>query len=255
VYRPLSLYVANSDSLADAIATLVGAAPARYGLAAARSEDPARLLVHDRVWLAASAAGGALLERYGIALAILPGSMVEGRGLVELARRREWALVKFPGPPPAAMVFEWIWIADDAAAIARLFPPGASRGLNAGVAVLRGTGPAQQEEPRPPEPCTVSRWARGAIDMTCAATEPNHAVVSSTAMRGWTVEVDGNESPWVVADVMRRAVALPGGPHVVSWRYEAPGLLAGILIALAGALGLLAMLVSSLVGAKREPEN
>ncbi len=256
IYRPMSLYEEAAEiSVADSIATLVGNAPSRYGLAAARSEDPARPLVHDRMWLAAAAAGGALLERYGIALAILPGSMVEGRGLVEVARRGQWALVKFPGPPAAAMVFEWIWIPDEAGTIARLFPPGASRGLPAGVTVLQGTGPAQQEEPREPESCTVSRWARGAIDMTCAATEPNHAVVSSTAMRGWTVDVDGKTTPWVTADVMRRAVALSAGPHVVSWRYQAPGLLAGFVIALAGGVALLALFIHALLRARGTDEN
>lgn len=254
VYRPISLYDQGGEiTVADAIATFVASAPSRYGLAAARSEDPARPIVHDRLWLSAAAAGGSLLERYGITLAILPGSMVEGRGLVEVARRGQWALVKFPAALPAAMVFEWIWIADDAAAIARLFPPGASRGLTPFVAVLHGSGPPQQEEEREPEPCTVSRWARGAIDMTCAATEHNHAVVSSTAMRGWTVEVDGKRVPWVTADVMRRAVALPSGPHVVSWRYEAPGLLAGFVTALVGALALVALLMHSILRVSRSP--
>ena len=252
VYRPPRLYEEQHElTVAEAIATLTGAAAARFGLGAARSEDPARPPSHDQLWLSASSVGGALLERYGIQLAILPGAM-EGRNLVELARRGQSALAQFPSAPPAAMVFEWVWVADDAAAIARLFPPGTSRGLPIGLAVLHGSGPDQQDEPRAPEPCTIIRWARGAIDLTCASQDASYAVVSSTNARGWTVEVNGADTPWVTADVMRRAVALPGGAHIVSWRYEAPGLVAGVTLAGLGVLGLLALLVWSL-RVRREP--
>jgi hypothetical protein len=96
----------------------------------------------------------------------------------------------------------------------------------------------------------VQRWARGAIDLTCAAQEPNYAVVSSTSAPGWSVQVDGNETPWVTADVIRRAVSLAPGPHVVSWRYAAPGVVVGLIVALIGLAGLLALL---LVRGRRVP--
>src|SRR5690606_1261473 len=104
VFRPVSLYEDDANaSLRDAIATLTGTSAARHGIATAGSSDPARPEVHDRIWLAASSAGGALLERYAIPLAILPRSMVSGRHLVELARRGNWALVRYPASPRAAM--------------------------------------------------------------------------------------------------------------------------------------------------------
>lgn len=251
VYRPVSLYEEEVDSVPEAMATLRGAAAARYGLAAARSEDPARPAIHDSFWLAASSVGGSLLERFGISVAILPRAMVEGRSLGNLAQRGSWALAKFPATPPAAMVFEWIWLPDNASVIARLFPLGAGRGLNANLLVLHGSGPEHQDEPRDPEPCTVTRWARGAIDLTCASQDADsYAVVSSTSTRGWNVEVDGKDTPWSTADVMRRAVKLSAGAHVVSWRYEAPGVVVGVVIAVLAALGLLVLCV---VRVPREP--
>ena len=50
-------------------------------------------------------------------------------------------------------------------------------------------------------------------------------------------------APWLPADVIRRAVAIPAGAHHVAWRYAAPGLplglvLAGLGIALLVALSL-----------------
>lgn len=252
LYRPISLFEQQDTELPDAIATLAGASAARYGLATARSEDPARPRIHDRLYLASSSSGGALLERYSIQLAILPVSLVEGRKFVGLATRGQWTLAKYPATPPAAMVFEWLWLPDDDTTVARLFPPGAGLGLPAGLVVLRGTGPEHQEEPRAPEPCTISRWARGAIDMTCGNQEPAYAVVSSTNARGWNVEVDGRDTPWVTADLMRRAVRLEPGTHVVSWRYAAPGVILGVSLALTALLALLALLALSFVRAKRE---
>src|SRR5690606_15791426 len=119
----------SPSSVHDAVATLAGTSAARHGVGTARSEDPARSRVHDRVWLAAAGAGGALLARFGVSLAILPLSLADGRGMVNLATRGNWALVHYPAAPPAAMVYEWIWSADIAGALARLFPPGAGRGL------------------------------------------------------------------------------------------------------------------------------
>jgi hypothetical protein len=142
------------------------------------------------------------------------------------------------------MVFEWLWAADGTAALPRLFPPG-GRGLPPAIVVLEGRGTEQQDEPRPPEPCTVTRWARGAIDLTCAAEAPSYAVVSSTSMSGWDVEVDGRDTPWETADVVRRAVKLDAGAHVVSWRYIAPGSALGFALALTALIGLAGMAVLS----------
>jgi hypothetical protein len=237
VFRPVSLFEDTMPgSLSDAIASLAGTSQARYGIGAARSEDPARPPSHDRVWLAAASAGGSLLARYGITLAILPAAVVDGTKFIELARRANFSLVKYPASPAAAMVTEWIWIPDDTAAIGRLFPSGV-RGLPMGLVVLHGSGVDHQDEPSEPEPCTVSRWTAGAIDMTCVATLDAQAVVSSSPARGWTVHVAGHDTPWVTADVLRRSVALPPGAHVVSWRFVPPGIYAG------AGLALLALLV------------
>jgi hypothetical protein len=236
VFRPVSLFEDTTPgSLRDAIASLSGTSQARHGIGAARSEDPARPPSHDRVWLAAASGGGALLARYGITLAILPAGIVEGGKVAELARRGNFSLVKYPASPAASMVTEWIWIPDDAAAIARLFPPG-GRGLPMGLVVLHGSGVDHQDEPSEPEPCTVSRWTAGAIDMTCVATLEAQAVVSSSPARGWTVHVAGHDTPWVTADVLRRAVALSPGAYVVSWRFVPPGIYAGAGLALVALL-------------------
>jgi hypothetical protein len=249
LFRPIMSFatqhaksVVEPQTLADAIATLAGTSSSIWGLGSARSDDPARPAVHDRVWLAAAGAGGHLLDRFGVTLAILPSSMAGGSaGLSAVATRGTWALMRYPASPPAALVYEWIFVPDVDTALARLFPPGVSKGLGSGLIVLIGRGTENQDEPGPAQPCTVERWSGGAIDLACSPDRPAYAVVSSTPARGWSVEVDGRETPWLVADVMRRAVSLPPGSHRVAWRYSAPGLNLALVLAALGVVALLAL--------------
>jgi hypothetical protein len=251
VYRPIKLLEDMHDTtpptLDGELATLSGASGSLWGVDAVRSEDPARIAVHDRVWFSASGAGGLLLDRYGISLAILPLSSIGQREgtTIELGRRGSWALVRYPASPPAAVVREWIYAEDTETALRRLFPPGTRHGLPTGLVVLQGTGRENQDEETPPAPCTIERWDHGAIDLVCMSEGDagGFAVISSTAMPGWSVAVDDRATPWITADVMRRAVALPAGTHRVQWRYHAPGLTPALVLAALGILGLVALRV------------
>jgi hypothetical protein len=243
LFRPvMGLDERTDDDLGDALATFAGTSAAKWGIASARSDDPARPRIHDQVWLFAAGAGGSLLERYGVSLAILPASMASGeRGPRVLGTRGRWALVRVPASPPAAVVYEWMFVEDVVDALARMFPPGAASGLSSGVVVLFGSGAQNQDEPRRAEPCTIARWSGGTIELRCTAERAAYHVVSSTAIDGWSVELDGVATAWQLADVMRRAVALPAGEHRVTWRYWPPGLTVGLVLAALGTIGLVAL--------------
>jgi hypothetical protein len=237
-FRPWS--VSDRPTVEDAIATFAGGSAWRWGIAAARSEDPARPPVHDRTWLATSHEGGVLLDRYGIALAILPSTLVGPRKLTALGRRGSWALVELPVAPVASVMHGWRWAVDPGDALALLFPSGGGTGLLRGTVVLGGSGPPGPSS-REPRPCAILAWRDGDIDLSCTAEAAGYAVVSSTAAAGWSVSVDDRGADWLTADVLRRAVAIPAGAHRVHWTYSTPGLGAGALVALAGALGLVAL--------------
>lgn len=234
MFRPKIMFD-GPVTLDDELATLAGASAARFGIAAARSDDPARPALHDRVWLAAAHDGGALLERYGVALAILPTS-VSQQGFDQLARRGMWSLVRYNTMPAAAVFASWEWGRVDA--LVRLFPP-AGR-LDRRMIVLAGDGTPSQEL-ADVRPCAIERWTAGAIELACTAEVDGYAVVTSTPASGWTASVDGVDAPWVTADVLRRAVAVPAGGHRVTWRYAAPRLGWGIGLAGLGVLATLAM--------------
>ncbi|NVB82526.1 MAG: hypothetical protein HOV81_29370 [Kofleriaceae bacterium] len=249
VYRPLKLFgdvrdpePAGPVELEDAMGTLAGTSAARWGIAAARSEDPARPPDHDRAWLASAGAGAQLLSRFGISRAILPRAIVDGqRGFTELGRRGTWSLVSYAASPPASVVNEWLWMPDDASTLARLFPPGARKGLDDGVVIVRGTGRANQDEPSPPSPCAIERWDSGTIDLSCTAGGDAYAVVTSTPKTGWSVTLDDRDVEWNTVDVLRRGVAISAGTHRIAWRYAIPGLRYALIIAALGVAGLFAL--------------
>jgi uncharacterized membrane protein YfhO len=111
-----------------------------------------------------------------------------------------------------------------------------------GTTILGEPGDAKAST-EPPLPCTIDDWSAGSIDLRCTSDAAGYAVVSSTPSPGWSVTVDDAPTPWVTADVLRRAVAFPAGTHRVHWTFTAPGLsvglaIAGIGLALLIALGL-----------------
>jgi len=240
---------AERESVADAIETVAGTSGWKWGIAAARSEDPARLATHDRTWAAAASEGGRLLDRFGIGFAILPATTVTPRGFGALATRGRWALVEIPVAPPAAVMRSWARAVDPGDAFALLFPFEESLTLPRGAVVLGEPGDTQpQKHPKDgPLPCAIDDWSAGNIELSCTSETRGYAVVSSSATAGWSVTVDGTEAHAVPADVLRRAVEVPAGTHRVHWTYVAPGLGAGLAIAGIG----LALLIARVLASRR----
>lgn len=243
VFRPSFMHE-HVESVEDAISTLAGDSPWRWRLAAARTADPARLPAHDRVWLAAAGEGGALLDRFGIALAILPATVVAPRKVTELARRGPWALVVIPVAPVASVLRGWQRAIDPTDATALLFAAGGGTHVLRGTVVLGGAGDARPDK-GPPLPCTIQSWTAGDIALHCAPDLDGYAVISSTPSPGWSVTVDSESRDWLPADVLRRAVKIDAGFHTIQWSYSTPGGLAGLIIALLGVLAIAALLVMS----------
>ncbi len=244
----------SRETLADAIDTFGGASAGRWGISTARSEDPARLPDHDRTWTAAAGAGGTLLDRFGVALAILPAATVTPRGFTALAHRGRWALVELPVTPPAAVMRGWERAATLDAALSRLFPIGGYP-PERGVTVLGVPGDTHASK-QPPLPCGIDDWSPGDIDLLCTTDAAGYAVVTSSPEPGWSVTVDGAAADWVTADVLRRAVFVPAGTHAVHWTFAAPGLTIGLALAGLGLALLLALGVAQVRrGADRDAND
>ncbi len=250
LFRPASL-TDRDESLDEAMATLSGASGSPWGLTSVRYDDPARPPIFDRMWIESSHEPGVFLDRYGIELAILPRVVVESKsGFAELGRHDSWSLVTLPRAPAASVMIGYRWASHDAAALALLFPIGGGTSVPRGSVVLAGQG-EPHDGTRAPLPCEIDAWTAGDIELQCESQLDGYAVVSSTATAGWTVDIDGAPAPWIVADVIRRAVAMPAGDHHVHWHYKVPGMAAGATFALVGLAGLAVFAALAGFGAAR----
>ncbi|MEO7092132.1 MAG: hypothetical protein ABI175_02700, partial [Polyangiales bacterium] len=247
VFRPV-IMPEVPETLADGLATLRGASPWKWGIAAARSEDPARRRDHDEVWLAAAREGGALLDRFSIELAILPATVVSANKMTELGKRGRWSLVSLPVAPVASVLRGGVWAVAPRDAMDLMFAAGGGTNVLRGTAVLKGGGDAHGDR-GPPVPCSVTTWDAGDIDVVCTPDTDGYAVVASSPAAGWSVTVDLDAADWLTADVLRRAVKIERGTHHVHWRYAAPGMRAGLMLAVVGLLGLIALWL----GARKVP--
>jgi hypothetical protein len=243
LFRPVFLGAeANEPDIA--LATLAGASASRWDIAAARSEDPARPAVFDRVIIASSRGAFAFLDRYGIALAILPLAVAEPQHMTILGRRGISALVELPVAPAAYVAHTWRRAVAPDDALSFVFPADGGRGVSRDIIVLAEPGDSHDSK-TPFTPCAIDRWDPGDIALTCTTDADAYAVVSSTASPGWTVTIDGDDAHWVTADLLRRAVAIPRGTHAIVWRYRAPGFRIGLGCALLGVLALAGLVVAN----------
>jgi len=89
----------------------------------------------------------------------------------------------------------------------------------------------------------LARYEPELVEIETRSPRDGFAVLADTLRPGWIAEVDGVESPILRAQWAMRAVAVPAGEHVVTFRYEPPSLRAGAITTAASlfvALGLLA---------------
>jgi len=101
--------------------------------------------------------------------------------------------------------------------------------------------PVPSTDPLP----AVSFMVDGLNEVVLRASPPTPAilVLADMWMPGWTVSVDGEPAPLLVADHTLRAVALPAGEHEVRFAYGDPALKQGLTVTAAGGLLILLSLV------------
>lgn len=84
------------------------------------------------------------------------------------------------------------------------------------------------------------------LTLRVAAGAPGWLVVSDTAMKGWTVAVNGRPAPILRGNVHQRVVPLPAEACEVAFRYTTPGFVGGLLLGCIGLAGLVALAVVAL---------
>jgi Bacterial membrane protein YfhO len=86
------------------------------------------------------------------------------------------------------------------------------------------------------------------VTVDAVARSPGFLVLDDSAYPGWDASVDGKPTVWRPANDNFRAVAIPAGPHRVSFRYRPAS---GRLGAIVSGFCLLALVILGIVGARR----
>jgi len=75
----------------------------------------------------------------------------------------------------------------------------------------------------------LTRYEPELVELETRSPRDGFAVLGDTFRPGWIAEVDGVESPILRAQWAMRAVAVPAGEHVVTFRYQPPSLRTGAI--------------------------
>ncbi len=170
-----------------------------------------------------------------------PGSG-ESRALRALRRvytGRDATIFANPLAAPRALVPAQVEVAVDAraaraAVVAEGFDPTATAvverdavGADAAALAAAGDGP----------PGEVTSSGEENAEVRLAARLERRALVAlnDAMIDGWTVEVDGEPAEAVHVNTVMRGVVVDAGRHEVVWRYDVPGLKAGLVVSLLSA--------------------
>jgi len=175
----------------------------------------------------------------------------------EVYRDGDVAIYENPHAYPRAFVVpEAVVASDGASALAQLSdgPIDPRRQVVLEERPSIGTGPFAQAAPMD---AAIVGEATSRLDVHARAPGGGFLVVTDAYYPGWQAFVDGQPAPILRADYLFRAVALPPGEHLVSFRFAPPSLERGAALSMTGlaiavgaaAIGFLMPLV--LLGARR----
>jgi hypothetical protein len=123
--------------------------------------------------------------------------------------------------------------------------------------------PVIERSPPPPKgpapPGSAARFVSdGNESVTVAATaiRPGYLILLDSAYPGWTASLDGRSVPWLPANENFRAVAIPAGRHLVTFRYQPASVLVGTIVTVISVISLivLAVIGAALVRRRRRAE-
>ena len=161
----------------------------------------------------------------GMGMPLRSPGMLAGHVVLENLERR----------PRAFVAYRYEHGMSDEHILDRLFSPNRSD-VDFGAIRLADAGATRIDAAENPNPCTIERPIPERVVLHCHAQHAGYAVLLDEWTPGWTATVDGASASLQRADVVFRAVPIPGGDHVVEMRYQTPGLRAGAMVSLGGCL-------------------
>lgn len=119
------------------------------------------------------------------------------------------------------------------------------------VTLDRPPTPAPQPAAQPLPPVEFVTDGLDEVVLRTDAPVPALLLLADMHAPGWRVEVDGQDAELLVADLVLRAVALEAGPHTVRFHYGDPSVRTGLLLSVAGLLGVAVLILFPLLRRRR----
>ena len=146
-----------------------------------------------------------------------------------------WAVYDNPLALPRAFVVERARVVDtDDDALATLLAPGFDARREAVLVAAHGLAPPARDDAPPLRAARIVVDEPEHVVLDVAAERPSVLVLTDAWAPGWSATVDGDDAVVARANGLGRGVVLPAGARRVDFRYGAPGLAAGLAVALAG---------------------
>jgi hypothetical protein len=152
--------------------------------------------------------------------------------------------------PRAWVAYGWRRSGSPRAALATTLQSGAGTLLSRPVIEGGVAAPPTGATPAP-TPATLTTDGNETVTVRADAVRPGYLILDDSAYPGWKATLDGRPVPWRPANENFRAVAIPAGRHVISFRYDPGSFVLGAIVSALSALALLVLAVGGAAWARR----
>jgi hypothetical protein len=102
-----------------------------------------------------------------------------------------------------------------------------------------------QASSAPPGRCHLTFYSNARLEADCELGSAALAVFLEQFDLGWSATVDGKPAPVLRANLAMRAIPVAAGRHHVVLTFAPPGLRAGLVLSLAGLIGVIVLLLAA----------
>jgi len=146
----------------------------------------------------------------------------------------------------AFLVNEWKYAVDEADGLAIMDDPGFDP---KNQAILIGDGEGRKNPGEPGE-ASIREYRPGHISIDLSSEYESLLILTDSFYPGWIAAIDGEETEILQTDILFRGIVVPAGSHEVIFEYKPASFRIGVLVTIAGLLGLITL--GSIAFFKRE---
>jgi hypothetical protein len=147
------------------------------------------------------------------------------------------------------VAYDWRQASGQAAALKATI--GSSTAASGSRPIIEGSPPPPPGPAPRPTVADVTVDGANTVTLDAVAKRPGYLILDDSAYPGWDASIDGRSVPWLPANENFRAVRIPAGRHVVSFRYRPASVYAGAVITFLTTLALLGIGIWSVLWHRR----